>query len=93
MPYEFTEDLYAVLGVEREATPDEIRHAGRRRQRETHPDMGGSSEEFVRVQLAIEVLTDERLRREHDQWLDARSRPSRQSGARTRRQQLSLIHI
>ncbi len=87
MPYEFTEDLYAVLGVEREATPDEIRQAGRRRQRETHPDMGGSSEDFVRVQLAIEVLTDERLRREHDQWLDARSRPSRQGGTRTRRQQ------
>jgi|GEM_PF-2487046 len=69
---EFTEDLYAVLGVPRDASPEAIRRAARRRQREAHPDTGGSAEEFVRVQVAVEVLGDPAHRAEHDQWLAGR---------------------
>lgn len=65
----FTEDLYLVLGVSRSASLEEIRRVGRARQRESHPDLGGSSDDFVRVRLAVEVLTEESTRREHDAWL------------------------
>ncbi|MDO5051963.1 MAG: DnaJ domain-containing protein [Pseudoclavibacter sp.] len=83
---DFAEDLYAVLGVPRDAPEEEIRRAGRRRQRQTHPDAGGSAEEFIRVRLALEVLGDPQLRAAHDAWLDRgrrrgrlrRERPGRQ---------------
>ncbi|GGA67233.1 hypothetical protein GCM10011490_17250 [Pseudoclavibacter endophyticus] len=81
--HEFTEDAYAVLGVARGADDDEIRRAARLKQREAHPDLGGSSEAFVRVRLAVEVLTDPELRAEHDVWLERRTR----GGARRLRMQ------
>ncbi|CAG7844617.1 Chaperone protein DnaJ [Pseudoclavibacter triregionum] len=80
--HEFTEDLYAVLGVSRDASAEEIRRAGRSRQRATHPDYGGDAGEFVRVRIAVEVLEDESMRAEHDAWLVMRERGGR-SGAAT----------
>lgn len=71
---DFSEDYYAVLDVERGASDDEIRRAARTKQRETHPDLGGESDDFVRVQVAIEVLSDPGMRAEHDAWLDGRGR-------------------
>lgn len=91
--HEFTEDLYAVLGVAADATLEEVRRAGRARQRATHPDYGGDAGEFVRVRIAVEVLEDEAMRAEHDEWLAARRRGGQRGGAapapapRTRRQQ------
>ncbi|MGO2110082.1 MAG: J domain-containing protein [Pseudoclavibacter sp.] len=75
--HDFTEDCYAVLGVARDAPDEEIRRAARSKQREAHPDLGGSSEAFVRVRLAAEVLTDPSMRAEHDAWLDSRGRGGR----------------
>lgn len=69
---DFPENLYAVLGVAPNATDEEVRRAGRRRQRETHPDLGGDASEFTRVRLALEVLSDPQRRVEHDTWLAAR---------------------
>ena len=66
---DFPENLYEVLGVEPSASADEIRRAGRKRQRDSHPDLGGSPEEFTRVRLALEVLTDATHRADHDLWL------------------------
>lgn len=88
---EFSEDLYAVLGVPRDADAEQIRRAGRRRQRETHPDAGGSADEFIRVRLAVEVLGDPQLRGAHDAWLARgrrrarlrRERPGRRAPQRT----------
>ncbi|KAB1655662.1 J domain-containing protein [Pseudoclavibacter chungangensis] len=85
-PQVFTEDLYAVLGVPQGASEDELRRAGRSRQRETHPDYGGDAADFVKVRLALEVLTDPQLRAQHDEWL-AGSRTARRSGSRLRAQQ------
>lgn len=83
--HEFTEDLYRVLGVARDADLAEIRRVGRQRQRAAHPDLGGSADEFVRVRIAVEVLTDEGMRAEHDAWLAAREGNQRR-GPRIRRQ-------
>lgn len=81
----FTEDLYRVLGVSRDAELAEIRRIGRQQQRAAHPDLGGSADEFVRVRIAVEVLTDEGMRAEHDAWLAAREGGPRR-GPRIRRQ-------
>jgi hypothetical protein len=59
-------DLYAVLGVTPSASTEEIRAAHRRAARETHPDLGGDPERFHAVQLAWEVLGDERRRADYD---------------------------
>lgn len=89
---EFPENLYTVLGIAPDASEDEVRRAGRRRQRETHPDLGGDATEFTRVRLALEVLLDADRRAAHDTWLAARhgvptTARREPPGARLRQQQ------
>ena len=50
-------DFYAILKVSPEATFAEIRTAYRRAALLSHPDKGGSQEDFVKVAKAFEVLS------------------------------------
>lgn len=60
-------DFYLVLNVGREATPEEIRSAYRRRAHELHPDKSGTeSEPFLELQQAYSVLSDPALRSAYD---------------------------
>lgn len=62
-------DHYEVLGVSRDASPEEIRKAYRKLARELHPDVNASQEaqeRFKSVTHAYEVLADEQSRREYD---------------------------
>lgn len=52
--------LYESLGIESDASDDDIRMAARRRMQETHPDHGGSAQEFMRVVDAYRTLTHDR---------------------------------
>lgn len=61
--------LYDLLGAEPTATDDELRTAYRRCVRSTHPDHGGSAEEFREVQAAWELLSDAEQRERYDAWL------------------------
>jgi hypothetical protein len=66
------DDIYAVLGVDHDATHDELRTAYRRRSKEAHPDLrngSGSVEDMIRINQAWEVLRDTRLREAYD-WAD-----------------------
>jgi ferredoxin len=49
---------YEALGLDPDASDDEIEQAYRRRIKETHPDTGGSVGEFLAVKTAYEQLTD-----------------------------------
>lgn len=62
-------DHYEVLGVDRNATPEEIKKAYRRLARELHPDVNPSadaSEKFKLVTHAYDVLSDPHERAQYD---------------------------
>jgi len=62
-------DLYEILGVERDASPKEIKKAYRKKASEFHPDKNGGKEceEFHHVQTAYEVLSDPDRRKAYDE--------------------------
>lgn len=64
-------DLYEVLGVTKEATPNEIKNAYRKLSLQAHPDRGGSTERMQHLNAAYEVLSDPTKRRHFDASLDA----------------------
>jgi molecular chaperone DnaJ len=62
-------DYYALLGVSRDAAPDEIKKAYRRLARELHPDVNPDpvhQEKFKLVTAAYEVLSDPEKRQMYD---------------------------
>jgi curved DNA-binding protein CbpA len=64
---ELPTDLYAVLGVPRDADRAAIRRAYRAKARGAHPDSGGSPQDFVRVKAAYDTLIDADRRRRYDE--------------------------
>jgi molecular chaperone DnaJ len=67
-------DLYAVLGVSRDAGQDEIKKAYRRIARELHPDVNPdpeTQERFKEVTAAYEILSDPEKRQRYDAGPDA----------------------
>jgi DnaJ-class molecular chaperone len=61
-------ELYEELGLTKDATPDEVKAAFRRRAQATHPDKeGGSEAEFKTVKHAYEVLSDPARRKSYDE--------------------------
>lgn len=63
-----TTDLYAALGVPKDADRATVRRAYRRASKHAHPDMpGGSGKRFALVKLAHDTLTDDARRAHYDQ--------------------------
>ena len=61
--------FYAVLGVKRKASPDEIKKAYRLAARTWHPDVNkepDAHEQFIKIQNAYEILKEDMTRRKYD---------------------------
>ena len=61
-----SQDLYKLLGVERNASGSDIKKAYQKGALKHHPDKGGDEETFKKVQQAYEVLSDDGKRRQYD---------------------------
>lgn len=59
-------DHYKTLGVERNASQDEIKKAYRRLAAQHHPDKGGDTSTFQKIQSAYEILGDPQKRQQYD---------------------------
>ena len=64
-------DYYDVLGVSRDASPDELQQAFRRLARANHPDVNkdpGAEERFKEINEAYSALSDPELRKRYDRF-------------------------
>lgn len=62
-------DYYDILGVDRKASPDEIKKAFHKLAHKYHPDKkGGDEAKFKEVNEAYQTLSDESKRREYDTY-------------------------
>src|SRR5271168_3242487 len=72
MPPTQSKDYYAVLGVKKKATAEEIRKAFRKLARKYHPDVNPgdkkAEEKFKELSEANDVLSDDKKRKVYDQF-------------------------
>lgn len=59
-------DHYSTLGVSRNASPDEIKRAYRKLAGKHHPDKGGDTQQFQKIEEAYRVLSDPNQKAEYD---------------------------
>jgi curved DNA-binding protein len=57
---------YQILGVNKDATAEEIKKAYRKLASQHHPDKGGSKERFQEIQSAYDTLSDPNKRAQYD---------------------------
>ena len=71
MPATDTEDHYSVLGVARDASPEELQRAYRKLARRFHPDVNrdpGAEDRFKQITEAYDVLSDPDTRARYDRF-------------------------
>jgi molecular chaperone DnaJ len=72
-------DYYEILGVTRDASPDDLKKAFRQKARKYHPDLNKGSKEaeerFKEVNEAYQVLSDPQKKAQYDQVGHAEFRP------------------
>jgi DnaJ-class molecular chaperone len=72
-------DYYKTLGVDKNASQDDIKKAFRKLAQKYHPDKGGSEAKFKEITEAYSILSDEKKRREYDSY--GQTFPGGQPGA------------
>jgi hypothetical protein len=87
------QNLYDILGVPATATMQEIKSAYRRQALATHPDKRPdvpapvAAAEFQTVVMALEILTDERARKDYDESIKQQPQPQQQQQQQQKHQQ------
>lgn len=61
-------NYYDILGVDKKATKEDIKKAFRKLAQQHHPDKGGDEKTFKEITEAYSVLTDDKKRREYDNY-------------------------
>jgi DnaJ-class molecular chaperone len=59
-------NCYQTLGVDRNASPEEIKRAYRKLASQHHPDKGGDKNKFQEIEAAYRTLSDPQQRAMHD---------------------------
>lgn len=81
-------DPYEVLGVDRDATEDEIKRAAKDHVRKVHPDAGGNEDAFIENRRALMILMDPKKRKRFDRTGDAAEEEPDNAGANA----MQIIH-
>jgi len=61
-------DYYQILGVSRDASPEEIKRAYYKLAQKYHPDKGGDEKKFKEINEAYQVLSDKEKRAQYDKF-------------------------
>lgn len=61
-------DYYKILGVEKNASQEDVKRAFRKLAHEHHPDKGGDEAKFKEINEAYQVVGDEAKRKQYDQF-------------------------
>jgi curved DNA-binding protein CbpA len=61
-----TDNPYSTLGIDKNATAEDVKDAYRKKARQAHPDAGGTSDEFGKVRTAYLVLSNPKRRAKFD---------------------------
>jgi molecular chaperone DnaJ len=61
-------NYYETLGVDKKATQDEVKKAFRKLAQKHHPDKGGDEAKFKEITEAYSILSDEKRRKEYDNY-------------------------
>lgn len=64
----FMKDYYQILGVSRDASPEEIKKAYYKLAHKYHPDKGGDEKKFKEINEAYQVLSDKEKRAQYDKF-------------------------
>ncbi|MEM7826858.1 MAG: molecular chaperone DnaJ [Candidatus Aenigmatarchaeota archaeon] len=72
-----SKDYYKILGVDKNASQEEIKRAFRQLARKYHPDVAGKKyeEKFKEINEAFQILSDPQKRAQYDQFGSAAFRP------------------
>eukprot|EP01024_Parvocaulis_polyphysoides_P000358 TRINITY_DN1008_c0_g1_i5.p1 TRINITY_DN1008_c0_g1~~TRINITY_DN1008_c0_g1_i5.p1 ORF type:complete len:252 (+),score=47.13 TRINITY_DN1008_c0_g1_i5:128-883(+) len=72
---------YKLLGVDRNATPEELKKAHKKQILKNHPDKGGDNHKYQEIKQAYEVLKDPEKRRIYDKYGEDAVKENMGSGA------------
>ena len=61
-------DYYQILGVQKSASPDEIKKAYYKLAHKHHPDKGGDEKKFKEINEAYQILSDKEKRGQYDKF-------------------------